>query len=193
MSSKSLRRKNGQFSANWEKKVSLALMVASIAISIPNYVQGSPKNSLINPQAGVVQVAQAKSLEDTAAPVVIPLTIEEQIRAKDWVNDDVAVFYATCESGQNPNAHGDKTLMVFDPKHNEMVGDSHGLYQIRTGGKERSNGKIWNRARANGMSVNEFINWLRVPENNIEYAFKMSKGGKNWNAWHNCTRKLGGN
>lgn len=80
MLSNTSRRKNGQFSASWEKKVSLALMVASIAISIPNFIHGSPKSAVINPQAGVVQVAQAKSLEDTAAPVVRqPATTGEMV------------------------------------------------------------------------------------------------------------------
>jgi len=54
--------------------------------------------------------------------------------------------------------------------------------QVRTGG----NG--WNRAKANGMTADEFRAKLKDPEYNIKYAKSIfDKSG--WSAWFNCMNK----
>lgn len=164
MLSNTSRRKNGQFSANWEKKVSLAIMVASIAISIPNYVQGSPKNSLINPQAGVVQVAQAKSLEDTAAPVVKEKSVEDLIIETFGDKWRIAYAVARAESGLREDAIGDYTL-DYRGKDGNVYGMSLGVFQIRY------------------LPGRPAVKDLLDAKFNIEYAYKMSKGGTVWTAW----------
>lgn len=167
MLSNTSRRKNGQFSANWEKKVSLAIMVASIAISIPNYVQGSPKNSLINPQAGVVQVipvVNAKSLEDTAAPVVKEKSVEDLIIETFGDKWRIAYAVARAESGLRPHAIGDYTL-DFKGKDGNVYGASYGVFQIRS------------------LPGRPMVKDLLDAKFNIEYAYKMSKGGTVWTAW----------
>lgn len=167
MSSKSLRRKNGQFSANWEKKVSLALMVASIAVSIPNFIHGSPKPAVVNPQAGVVQVipvVNAKSLEDTAAPVVKEKSVEDLIIETFGDKWRIAYAVARAESGLREDAIGDYTL-DYRGKDGNVYGMSLGVFQIRY---------LPGRPKVKDLLTAKF---------NIEYAYKMSKGGTDWSPW----------
>lgn len=87
------------------------------------------------------------------------------------------------ESGARTDAIGDQHLMVYDPVYNEYVGDSIGVMQIRTGGQDKKTGKIWNRARANGMTADEFRAYLKDPVNNVFMGDKISGNGKNWGPW----------
>lgn len=98
-------------------------------------------------------------------------------------NYDTAMCIVKHESGGRTDAVGDKHLMVYDPVHKEYVGDSIGIMQIRTGGYEKKTGKIWNRARSNGMTADEFREYLKDPKNNVAMGDKISGGGKNWGAW----------
>jgi len=81
------------------------------------------------------------------------LTIEDRIAQYDW---DKALAYKImmCESGGNPNALND----------NPKTGDySVGLFQINLYGdnaKDRPS-----------------EDWLKVPENNISYAYELYKKG----------------
>lgn len=95
-----------------------------------------------------------------------------------------AISVAECESGLNPTIIGDSNLMVLDPITNEMVGDSVGIFQIRTGGI--SNGVFWNRASENGMTAEEFRKYLSNPKNNIDYA-KQLHAQLGWQPW-SCAR-----
>lgn len=81
-----------------------------------------------------------------------------------------------CESRNIPTAHGDKHLMHYDAEYGEWVGSSIGLFQIRTGGDG------WNRARANGMSVDEFKAWMFDPKENVKYAYEIYKRN-GWSSW----------
>ena len=73
---------------------------------------------------------------------------------------------------------GDTNLMFENA--GEKIGDSIGLFQIRTGGSE--GGKIWNRAKANGMSADDFRKKMLDPEQNIKYA-KSIYDRYGWNHW----------
>lgn len=99
-----------------------------------------------------------------------------------------ALRVAQCESGLNSTAIGDTGLTLRDPQTHELMGDSIGIFQIRTGGN--SDGYIWNRARGQGTfsgaptfpSVQAFREYLMVPENNINYAFNFYKEF-GWSHW----------
>jgi hypothetical protein len=76
-----------------------------------------------------------------------------------------ALKIAECESRFNPNTVGDQHLM----SNNTQTGD-------------------WNRAKANGMSAEEFRAKLKNWEYNIDYA-KTIFDRNGWEAWHNCAVK----
>lgn len=117
-------------------------------------------------------------------PTPEPKNDIESLVYKYFGNDSQdAIKIMKCESGRDPNKIGDEHLFVFDVINQEKVGDSIGLFQIRTGG----NG--WNRARANGMTADEFRVWLKKPENNIKYA-KDIFDRRGWFAWYNCMNKV---
>lgn len=72
-----------------------------------------------------------------------------------------------CESGGNPEALNN----------NPLTGDySVGLFQINLYG-----------ANAKTRPSEE---WLKVPENNISYAYELYKNG-GWGHWKNCYNKIG--
>lgn len=92
-----------------------------------------------------------------------------------------AIQVAKCESTFNGKAHGDKNLTLIDPAYGETIGDSIGLFQIRTGGKN-ADGTVWNRARANGMSADQFREWMFDPLENAKYALTIyNRYG--WSPW----------
>lgn len=95
---------------------------------------------------------------------------------------DEAKLIVGCESRWNPDTVGDTHIMTYHS--GELVGDSIGLFQIRTGGSD------FNRAKANGMTAEEFRAEMRKPEKNIEYA-KTIYDQRGWSAWWNCMRKTG--
>lgn len=95
-----------------------------------------------------------------------------------------ALKIAECESRFNPHTIGDTHLMSNNAQTGELIGDSIGIFQVRTGGSD------WNRAKANGMSVEEFRAKLHDYKYNIDYA-KTIFDRSGWEAWHNCSVKTG--
>ena len=114
------------------------------------------------------------------------VSLEEKIKAVFPEEPDVAVAIARCESGLDPHRIGDGHLS-FD-YNGEILGESIGLFQIRTGGND--NGIVWNRASKNGLSVNDFKEQMKNPDENIKYA-RQVYNSRGWNAWWNCKNKLG--
>lgn len=140
------------------------------------YIQPAGNHNLM-----VEQVRQTlKERQEKVPEVLSLLQIKEYILQvfpeSEWAN---ALSVANCESNYNPAAHGDRHLMFWDEKNQEMVGDSIGVFQIRTGGKD---GAGWNRARANGMSAEEFRNWMFNAKENIDYAYTIWKR-YGWQPW----------
>ncbi len=114
--------------------------------------------------------------------------IEDLIRATFGEQADNAIAIAKCESGLKPTQVGDTHIMgTLD---GELIGDSVGLFQIRTGDAGVYDSKPWNRAKANGMSVQEFRVKLTNPEYNVKYAKEMFDR-QGWGQWFNCMKKLG--
>jgi len=196
---KQRRRRNGQYASKLKNLKIIAGLVLSITCMslldqhrqhselmdtlYPTYMFRQP-----DPETSLVGQAKAKEIETPTASA--SPSIEDRIRMRFQGNGDKAVAISKCESGMRDEAHGDKSLMVYDSIHDEMVGDSLGMFQIRTGGKEK-NGSIWNRARANGMSADEFRTALKESNFNMEQAYRLSNGGKDWSGWRICQRKLG--
>ncbi len=124
---------------------------------------------------------------DVSSNLSVPLqqgySHEDLVREVFQEKAEEALKIMQCESRGNSETVGDQHIMVYDSVNDEMVGDSIGLFQVRTGG----NG--WNRARANGMTADEFRNYLRDPKNNIEYA-KTIYDQRGWSAWFNCMNKV---
>jgi hypothetical protein len=92
-----------------------------------------------------------------------------------------AIKIAKCESRFNPGTVGDTHIMTYHS--GELVGDSIGIFQIRTGGSD------FNRARANGLSADEFRTKLKDYKYNIDYA-KTIYERRGWSAWYNCMNKV---
>lgn len=108
--------------------------------------------------------------------------IEELITKHFGEHAEDAKKIMYCESRGNPKTVGDTHIMTYHS--GELVGDSIGLFQIRTGGSD------FNRAKANGMTAEEFRQEMFDPEKNIQYA-KTIYDQRGWSAWFNCMRKTG--
>lgn len=100
---------------------------------------------------------------------------------------EAAEKIAKCESQLVPTRIGDQHLTSKDG--DETIGRSIGIFQIRTGGVEK-NGKVWNRAKANGMTVAEFEKKMMNPEENIRYAKEIYDRSGSWAPWTNCMKKV---
>jgi len=99
---------------------------------------------------------------------------------------DEAIKIMACESGFNPNTVGDTYLMSHNKQTGEWIGDSIGLFQVRSGSTD------WNRAAANNMTADEFRAWMKDPKANIEYAKTIyDRAGQSWKPWFNCMNKNG--
>ena len=131
--------------------------------------------------------------QEYKSPVVVveankELSQQQQIQQYiiEVFGDDAmqALKIAECESRFNPNTVGDQHLMSNNTQTGELIGDSIGVFQIRTGGSD------WNRAKANGMSVEEFRAKLKDFRYNIDYA-KTIFDRNGWESWHNCAIKTG--
>lgn len=114
-------------------------------------------------------------------PYVKPETPEDYIDEVFGKDADDAKKIMMCESGGNPENIGDTHIMCQN--NGEMVGDSIGLFQIRTGGCG------WNRAKQNGMSADEFRAEMKDPFKNIDYAYEIYQR-RGWSAWLNCANKV---
>jgi len=110
------------------------------------------------------------------------LDIEATVRATFHEDPDRAVAIARCESSMDPSSVGDRHLMTVNEETGEVVGDSIGLFQIRTGAAD------WNRAARNGMTADEFRAWMFDPVENIKYA-RTIYDQRGWGAW-TCTKLL---
>ncbi len=81
---------------------------------------------------------------------------------------DNALRIMECESHGDENAIGDGHLTFW--RNGKEYGSSYGLFQIRN---------------LPGRPAPE---WLLVPENNVQYAYKLYQASK-WNPW-TCKRVL---
>lgn len=131
-------------------------------------------------------------LQVIAPTPIIPTATPTQTSSEDMFKKEIvrvfgeeapdAIKIAECESRWDPENIGDTHIMTYHS--GELVGDSIGLFQIRTGGKD------FNRAKANGMTADEFRKEMKDPIKNIKYA-KTIFDQDGWSAWWNCMNKTG--
>jgi hypothetical protein len=125
-------------------------------------------------------VADVVKTVSVASPVsdTRPQAIEELVTRYFGSESKTAIAIMMCESSGDSQRIGDTHISFWN--NGELLGRSIGLFQIRTGGNEH--GVIWNRAKANGMTVTEFEAKMKNPEENIKYAKKIyDKSG--WQRW----------
>lgn len=103
---------------------------------------------------------------------------------EDFVN---ALKVAECESTFDPTRIGD-TKLVFAHE-GELLGDSVGVFQIRTGGVNKD-GSVWNRAKSQGMTSAEYREKLKDVGYNLSEARRIyEESGKSWGPW-TCGNKI---
>jgi len=114
-------------------------------------------------------------------------TIEDKIKSAFGEDGNLAIAIAKAESQLNPTVEGDKHLIFY---HNgEKLGSSLGLFQIRTGGKDKI---VWSRPKQLGITSQEFEEKLKDPEYNINYAKEIyertrKRGGRGFEPWSTFT------
>lgn len=162
--------------------ITLAIGVA-VGLTIKPHIQ-APSYLTVTFEDNHYQVAEPSPLVEVAKPVYAaeePLSDVEKIITEVFGEDaPEAIIVAKCESGHNPSAVGDTNLMVYNQ--GELVGDSIGVFQIRTGGKD------FNRAKANNMTADEFRAWMKNPVENVKYA-KTIFDRQGWGPW-TCKKDL---
>jgi len=113
---------------------------------------------------------------------------KQKIREVFGDEADLAIQVMLEESKGIPEDVGDKDK-TFDYK-GEKIGDSVGLFQIRTGGKNWPTTK--SRAEAEGVSLSEFRNNMLDPDQNIRYAKYLvdKEGWQLWSTYNTAKKKL---
>jgi soluble lytic murein transglycosylase-like protein len=151
---------------------SRAYITYAIAIIISFYMAISATNSelkAIASQKPIINknvdyqiriVPDYQDKKDSDIPPQV-VSIEDKIIDKFGKYGRLALAIARCESSLNEKAVGDKNL---NPS-------SYGLFQIR--------------AFKGRPSPEDLL----IADKNIDYAYEMSKGGTNWNAWSCYTQK----
>lgn len=208
------RRGNGRFSSRDFTGAYALLVSLLIGVTLQNYerIRSYLNPEMVNPyvshnfyaettpgtwrQAEIVPLDQ---LSERLGGEMVAEAVEQPKTGKEYIislihqifgnKAEEALKIATCESGLNPTRQGDKHIM--GELNGEVVGDSIGLFQIRTGDAGVYDKRPWNRAKANGMTADEFRAKLKDPKYNIEYAKKMYDRKGSWSDWFNCMRKTG--
>ncbi len=198
--SRSRRNSQGQFRRSYREALAplFWLCLGVILLAILQWYFAPQELKSPCPDSGCVFEISARAMElpqnDEVIEVVQDFTvletkadIEAYIRFKFKDNGDQMVKIFTCESGLNPNNVGDTHIMgMLD---GEMVGDSIGIAQIRTGDAGVYDSQPWNRAKANGMTVVEFREKLMDAKFNIDYSYEIYQR-QGVNAWYNCYQKV---
>jgi len=138
---------------------------------------------------------EVSEVEAYQAPIVVVQEKETELTEKQKIMSYIievfgdksmeALKIAECESRFNPKTIGDEHLMSINNQTGEYIGDSRGVFQIRTGSTD------WNRAKANGMTADEFRAKLGDYKYNIDYAKTIYDKAGNWSPWYNCMNKVG--
>lgn len=143
-----------------------------------------------NTQVQAVETEQTPMVEVLPSPTPSPEPspkpethkdeIKQYIREVFQEHAEEALIVAECESRFEDWRIGDRNLVVWNG--DDLVGDSVGVFQIRTGGVD------FNRARSNGMSPDEFRTWMKDYKENIKYA-KRIFDRQGWSPW-TCKKDL---
>ena len=172
-----------------EKMIAPSMLILTTAFTWG--VSLSPQIYAYTEPVEIVETLVAPTPEPT--PEVVEPTPEPKTQKQEILEYIIQVFgdnaveaikIAECESQFNPQRVGDQHLMSINLQTGEEIGDSIGIFQIRTGDT------TWNRAKANGMSVPEFRNKLTDYHYNIDYAKTIYDNAEDWHDWYNCMNKV---
>lgn len=191
----------GHYRPDYSKtaKAWLTLFLVVVILGGGSYQQWVDGQPLVDPNVRILEVGTVQAYEEQVEIVAFrdpqpePVEKTEKEQIIDYIykvfgsDADEALVVSHCESKYTVDVVGDENLMDYDYRYDEMIGDSIGVFQIRTGGKEKS-GKIWNRARANGMTADEFRVYLKDYKNNVDYAKKIFDR-QGWGPW-TCKKDL---
>lgn len=177
--------------------IQMALTVAFIAClnGFIEYLKVLPEDGKVVFYGKPLKIESAKAAETTAieaeiAPVIVseaPEAKAEHLDENSLQSKIEAIFgnesenakkIAKCESRYDVRTIGDGHLTF---EHNgQTYGRSIGLFQIRTGGIERS-GKMWTRTD----DVKAFEARMMNPDENLKEAVKVF-ASQGWYGWYNC-------
>lgn len=185
-------KRNGRFRKNYFIQFfPIVLLLLSVGASLYFKSMQEIEQEFVSPlpvRAYTEQAVEPETVLFTPSPTPTPI-ITEKTEILSYIvevfgDDSVdAIQIAKCESRFQKELVGDKHLMTVNDETGEEIGDSIGIFQIRTGDKD------WNRAKANGMSVNEFREKLKDYRYNVEYAKEIFDKNSGWNPWFNCMNK----
>ena len=133
--------------------------VALIILLIPSTITAYPSATMQTPTEE--PFLKSNWIKEVKKPVSINIDLMAEISRYSW-DSSIAYKIMLCESSGNPNSHN----FNHTTKDNSV-----GLFQINLYGalaKERPS-----------------ADWLKIPANNISYAFKLYQSG-GWNHWKNC-------
>lgn len=111
-----------------------------------------------------------------------PSTLPTELIKKYFGDGSPMIEIASCESQMQADKIGDKHLAFWHD--GQLYGRSIGLFQIRTGGREK--GRVWVRSE----NVKEFEEKMMIPEENVKMAKQVFDSG-GYSRWYNCSKKLG--
>ena len=138
-----------------------------ICYSVGLYIN-QPELELLSPIGGASVFGgniEVQAIEPSPTPSpVFESEVEAYIYEVFGEDYEDARTVAHCESKLRPNVVGDTALMSINTETGELVGDSIGVFQIRTGSTN------WNRAARNGLTAEEFRTKLKGYKYNINYA-----------------------
>lgn len=189
-----LKKKHKQFQDYREKmlpkllKCLLSLLIGIVIGELATEYSTSTRTITI------ANVAVVEAYANTASPVVSDDTstalsvvegdntpsvseIEDLIKKEFPEEPEKSIKIAKCESTLDYTREGDKHLKF--EYNGQKYGSSFGLFQIRSGGKEK-NGKIWVRSD----NVEEFATNMLDAKKNIKMARKIyEESGNNFSKW----------
>lgn len=181
-----MRDTKGRYTVSYKQRlVPLYLLIitftASLTVKLGSVQAEGVVTAEVAAEAGQTEVTRAITPTPSPTPTEKELIIQKivEVFGEDAPN---AIKIAECESQFNLDTVGDTHIMSYHS--GELVGDSIGIFQIRTGGSD------FNRAKANGMTADEFRAEMRDPIKNIKYA-KTIYDNRGWYAWYNCMMKMG--
>ena len=163
----------------------------------PNDVSGLPiEEGKKTYQQSREELKDVDVLSEDYKPRTLSQVPEQEIETyKQYVREvfgdeaDLAIQVMLEESKGIAEASGDTDAdKVFDYK-GDKIGDSVGLFQIRTGGKNWP-GK--SRAEVAGIPVSEFRNNMLDPYQNIRFAkyLRDKEGWEKWSTYNTAKKKL---
>ena len=144
------------------------ILSLTVACQLVGLYSAEPELEFLSPIGGASVFGgniEVQAIEPSPTPSpVFESEVEAYIYEVFGEDYEDARTVAHCESKLRPNVVGDTALMSINTETGELVGDSIGVFQIRTGSTN------WNRAARNGLTAEEFRTKLKGYKYNINYA-----------------------